>query len=67
MKVSDEFRTHYLSFVPGGTTVRVVMKSGKVYDYDKVKSPRKYIDKIEDKSNIQSIFIAGVEVWRNPK
>ena len=54
--VGDEHRTHPWSLRPGGGTVVVVYKSGKILGYDKVKRPHRYIPKIfrGDKESIYS-------------
>ena len=58
MKVGDEFRTNPLSNVPGGSTVRVTFKNGSVRDYDKVKYPQSFINKIlEIASDVESAKI----------
>jgi hypothetical protein len=44
--VGDAHRTHPWSLRPGGGTVVVVYKSGKILGYDKVKRPHRYIPKI---------------------
>ena len=46
MKVADDYRTNPQSHQPGGVTVRVVFKNGDLRDYDKVKSPAKYIEQV---------------------
>jgi len=58
MKVGDEFRTNPLSHQPGGSTVRVTFKNGSVRDYDKVKHPQSFINKIlEIASDVESAKI----------
>jgi len=58
MKVGDEFRTNPLSNKPGGSTVRVTFKNGSVRDYDKVKHPDSFINKIlEIASDVKSAEI----------
>ena len=56
MKVTDNFRKNELSFVPGGCTV-VVEKDGKVYEYDKIKCPRKYIETVKRNPNVSNAYI----------
>ena len=57
-KVGDKWRTNKLSQQPGGVTVFVKHKNGFIKEYDKVKHPNKFIDKITE-SNNPSI----VNVW----
>ena len=57
-KVGDKYRTNKLSHQPGGVKVFVKYKSGFVKEYDKIKNPDKFIDKITE-SNDSSI----VNVW----
>ena len=63
MKVGDEFRTNRLSLIPGGSSVKVILKNGRNLVYDKVKSPRKYVSKMSDRENIASIYVNGNLVW----
>jgi hypothetical protein len=63
IKVADEYRTNPLSHQPGGDEVRVYLRDGMVYTYDKVKSPRNYINKLEFKENIVRIDINGEKAW----
>tara|TARA_B100000900_G_scaffold408567_1_gene423013 strand:+ start:429 stop:656 length:228 start_codon:yes stop_codon:yes gene_type:complete len=46
MKVGDDYRTNPKSHQPGGVTVRVVFENGDFRDYDKIKSPEKYIAQV---------------------
>lgn len=63
MRVSDEFRTNPLSLKPGGSIVSVRFSDGRMLDYDKVKSPKKYIASIPEREDIIAIFINGNRVW----
>jgi len=45
MKVEDEYRTNILSHTPGGVTVCAEI-NGKLLEYDKVKYPEKFINKL---------------------
>jgi len=47
--VKDEYRTNYLSLIPGGTDVIIEYKSEKVLGYDKIKEPNLYIENILEK------------------
>ena len=57
-KVGDKYRTNKLSYQPGGVKVFVKYKSGFVKEYDKIKNPDKFIEKIAE-SNDSSI----VNMW----
>ena len=63
MRVGDEFRTNPLSLKPGGSIVSVRFSDGRMLDYDKVKSPKKYIASIPEREDIIAIFINGNRVW----
>ena len=63
MRVGDEYRTNPLSLRPGGSVVMVVFSSGRTLEYDKVKSPKKYIATIPGKEDIVQIFVNGKVVW----
>ena len=55
MKVGDNHRTNPLSHKPGGSTVRVFFENGTFRDYDKVKHPKSFINKIlEIASDVKS-------------
>ena len=63
MRVADEFRTNPLSLIPGGSLVTVVFSDGRMLDYDKVKSPKKYVSKIPQKDDITAVYVNGNQVW----
>lgn len=63
MRVADEFRTNPLSLSPGGSIVTVMFSNGKMLDYDKVKSPKKYVASIPQRENITAVFVNGNQVW----
>jgi hypothetical protein len=65
MRVGDEYRTNNLSLKPGGSIVTVVFANGGTLEYDKVKSPKKYIAAIPQRDDIIQIFVNGKEVWTN--
>jgi hypothetical protein len=46
--VKDQYRKNPLSLEPGGYEVTIVYKSGERKIYDKVKSPKLFIAKIEN-------------------
>lgn len=52
--VKDEYRTNYLSLIPGGTDVVIEYKSEKVLGYDKIKEPNLYIENILEKYFVSS-------------
>jgi hypothetical protein len=63
MRVSDEFRTNPLSLKPGGSVVTVVFSDGRMLDYDKVKSPKKYVASIPTRDDIVAVYVNGNQVW----
>lgn len=63
MRVSDEFRINPLSLKPGGSIVTVFFSNGNILDYDKVKSPKKYVAKIPEREDIVAVSINGKQVW----
>lgn len=65
MRVGDEYRTNPLSLTPGGSIVTVAFSSGKTLEYDKVKSPRKYVASIPEREDIIQIFVNGKSVWNS--
>ena len=63
MRVGDEYRTNPLSLSPGGSVVTVVFSDGRMLDYDKVKSPKKYVSKIPPKEDIVAVYVNGKHAW----
>jgi hypothetical protein len=63
MRVADEFRTNPLSLKPGGSIVTVVFSDGRMLDYDKVKSPKKYVASIPTRDDITAVYVNGNQVW----
>ena len=63
MRVGDEFRTNPLSLKPGGSIVTVVFSNGKMLDYDKVKSPKKYVASSPTRDDIVAVYVNGNQVW----
>lgn len=57
--VGDQFRTNSLSLTPGGSVVSVTYKNGKTLVYDKIKSPLKYIQSLEDYNEIETVTVNG--------
>lgn len=52
MRVGDDFRQNDLSLRPGGVTICVEKQDGFILEYDKVKYPGKFINKVlKDKNN----------------
>jgi hypothetical protein len=43
----------------------VVFANERILEYDKVKSPKKYIAAIPTRNDIVQIFVNGKEVWTN--
>jgi hypothetical protein len=44
MQVKDQFRTNQLSQISGGSIVTVYYENKKKLEYDKIKSPKRYVD-----------------------
>jgi hypothetical protein len=71
LKVTDNYRTNPLSLKPGGSTVKAIHERGKVFVYDKVKSPGAYIKRMNTDARIAEygaiveILIDDVSVWTN--
>jgi len=63
MRVGDEFRTNPLSLKPGGSIVTVVFSDGRMLDYDKVKSTKKYVASIPTRDDIVAVYVNGNQVW----
>ena len=69
LHVNDNYRTNPLSLQPGGSTVKAIHETGRVFVYDKVKSPGAYIKRIStdvktaDHGAIVEILINDVSVW----
>lgn len=41
----------------------VVFSNGKTLEYDKVKSPKKYVSSIPTRDEIVQIYVNGEQVW----
>lgn len=63
MRVGDEYRVNPLSLEPGGSIVTVVFSNGRMLDYDKIKSPKRYVASIPEKEDIVAIYVNGAQVW----
>jgi|LakMenE18May11ns_1017448.scaffolds.fasta_scaffold7127078_2 hypothetical protein len=64
LKVADGFRTNSLSLSPGGYEVSVHKFDGKVYVYDKIKSPRSYVSNM-NLAGVNEIFVDGKLYWKS--
>jgi hypothetical protein len=64
--VEDKYRTNPLSLSPGGSTIEVHKKSGKIMVYDKIKSPERYLREIYPKINGESDPIERIVVENQP-
>lgn len=65
MRVGDKFRKNPLSLEPGGSIVSVIFSNGSSLEYDKVKSPRRYVASIPQREQIVAIYVNGNQVWTN--
>lgn len=64
--VGDGFRTNPLSKQPGGSKVKIIHENGKVFVYDKIKSPEYYIKNLNENGPnglISEICVNDVRVW----
>jgi hypothetical protein len=62
--VSDEHRINELSLLPGGDTVTVIYEKGNSRVYDKIKSPRKYVNTLLSRGKgITKVKVNGEVVW----
>jgi len=52
-KVGDKFRTNEMSTTPGGSIVIVKLKSGRVYEYDKIKNTETYIKSVLQNPSVE--------------
>ena len=43
----------------------VVFSNGRTLEYDKVKSPKKYVASIPTREDIVSVYVNGNQVWTN--
>jgi|LauGreDrversion4_2_1035121.scaffolds.fasta_scaffold382166_3 hypothetical protein len=59
INVADAFRTNDLSFIPGGFEVSITLNNGQTLVYDKIKSPKKYIQSLSNYENIVSVTVDG--------
>ena len=59
VKVADAFRTNDLSFIPGGFEVSITLNNGQTLVYDKIKSPKRYIQSLSNYENIVSVTVDG--------
>lgn len=63
--VGDEYRTNHLSLKPGGSTVKVIYNNQPFRQYDKIKYPKAYVNKITDKDpNIIKVEVDGKLFWQ---
>lgn len=63
--VSDAHRINELSLLPGGDEVTVVYEKGNSRVYDKIKSPRRYVNALLSRRNngITQVKVNGAVVW----
>jgi len=56
-KVGTDYRTNELSFHKGGVTVLVKQTNGQVLEYDNIKNPRAYINKVSRNSDVEYAWV----------
>jgi hypothetical protein len=59
--VKDQYRTNPLSLIPGGHTVEVSYSDGITLCYNRIKSPRKYIDQLKERTEGRTIVSVRVD------
>ena len=59
VNVSDQFRTNNLSLTPGGSEVSITLNNGQTLVYDKIKSPKKYIQSLSNYKDIVTVKVDG--------
>jgi len=59
VNVSDQFRTNNLSLTPGGSEVSITLNNGQTLVYDKIKSPKKYIQSLSNYKDIVEVKVNG--------
>ena len=61
MQVEDQFRKNQLSQLPGGSVVTVYYENKKKLEYDKIKSPKHYVETLmvlaKARGNFDSILL----------
>jgi hypothetical protein len=56
MLVKDKFRSNPISQIPGGSVVTVHYENNKYFEYDKIKSPKHYVNKIIKEAKAKGEF-----------
>lgn len=64
IKVSDDKRTNEQSLIPGGSTVKTVLKNGQSRVYDKVKNHKAYAEKIAKDDKVVEIWVNDTLYWK---
>ena len=59
LNVSDQFRTNNLSLTPGGSEISITFNTGQTLVYDKIKSPKKYIQSLYNYKDIVAVTVNG--------
>lgn len=62
--VSPKYRTNVLSRIPGGCTIIITHKNCESFIYDKIKYPKKYLDKVLQNPNIVAAYLNNELVWK---
>jgi hypothetical protein len=56
-KISDPYRTNPLSVESGGVSIMVEKIDGKIYEYDKIKSPWAYMKELTKNPQVKKCWI----------
>lgn len=62
-KVQTKFRTNVLSHIPGGCVIILTYKNGDSLIYDKIKHPKKYLERALENPNITTAYLNNEVVW----
>ena len=65
MRISDQYRTHPDSFIPGGTEIKIFYAGDpEPRIYDKIKAPARYIEvALENHPEIIEVFVKKADDW----
>jgi hypothetical protein len=56
-RVGDQYRKNALSTKPGGVTVIVELNTGQILEYDNIKNPTSYINKVIKDTGVKKAYV----------
>jgi hypothetical protein len=56
-RVGDQYRKNPLSAKPGGVTVIVELNTGQILEYDNIKNPTAYINKVIKDTEVKKAYV----------